>query len=303
MKLYLVGYYGYKNIWDELLLLWLLSYFNDLYNPTSISVKSWDVKWLQSWLTKHKDLLVELWVETPIDTVESIPYFPSKNDLLILGWWEVITDARSFPYNGWNHFARYLPYFLSKKVVIAWGIWTIKKPRTWLLYKLIFWHSTGVVVREQFSFDIVTPFSDKVTLHRDFAYDVLEKISTQNNSNWSKYVIINLNNHIWNKDLKKKITDIYNSYQKKWVQVYYIAGAMWKDDSDMKIYHQLLVVCKNLELYNRTNYTLPEICWFISGASKWYVTRLHIALLCDYYKVPIDTIVYQEKVDRFLSKV
>lgn len=301
MTLYVVWYYWYKNIWDELLLFWLLSYYSQLYSPDQILIKSWNKEWLELRVSKHTTLIKNLKITADITVVTSIPFFPSKNNNLVIWGGEVITDARTFPYNGWNHFARYFPYFLYKKVSIAWGIWTIKKIWTRILYTLLFSNSRHVVVREKDSFKIVKSFFDSVVLHRDFALDVLDTLEVVSKWYQESYCIINLNRHIRDDQVKKSIISKYNYHQSQGDLVYYIPWAMWDDDDDLDIYYELQKTCSELKLYDWTTKDLQEICWFISWASKWYVTRLHLVILCTYFNIPIDTIIYQEKVNRFLS--
>ncbi len=301
MILYVVWYYWYKNIWDELLLLWLLSYYQNFLDPKIIVIKSWDVLRLESRLAKHSAIIQALWVTADIQVSLSIPLTPYKDSVLVIWWGEVITDARSFPYNWRNHFARYAPHILFWKTIITWWIWTIKKRWTSFLYRLLFSQLDQIIVREQYSYNIVKPFFDKVVLHRDYALDVLDVLDTIVERGSDEYIIINLNTHIRNKETKQKIVSAYKNHIINWERVYYIPWAMWDDDDDVRIYHELNKECPDMILYDRTIKDLYEICKFVAWANKWYVTRLHIALLCKYFWVSIDTIVYQEKVNRFLS--
>lgn len=299
MNIYLTWYYWYKNFGDELLLFWLLHILIHRYQVASIIIITPDKDRLQDRCSRHQELLDLLGVNIPLYFSPSVPFFPAKSDMLVIGWGEVMTDARSWPHNWRNYLFRYWLFFWRKKIILAWGFGTVKRTGIDILYKICLWASSDVLVREKYSFDIVSAYTDKVFLHRDFAYDVLDAM-TITPKHWN-YVVLNCNTHIFNKTSKEKIARYYHHRRELWTEVFFVAGTSGADDSDVAIYTQLKKDLPELQYYDRTTHTLWEICTFIAWAKAWLAARLHILLLLKQYNVSYDALVYQEKVDRLLQ--
>ncbi len=297
MTIYLVWYYWYKNFWDEILLLWLISYITINFPKVEKIIIIWpDIAWLKMWIKKNNSYINYPWI---ISYKKSVPFFPKKQDLLFIWGWEVLTDERKPPHNWWNYLFRYFPFFLRRKVTFLWGIGSIKRKSTKFLYKILFAFVSTVIVREKFSKKIVWNFAENVILHRDFAYDIIEEVSPVIKK-WG-YVILNCNNHIFTQKSKDKIKTFYNKHISLWNEVYFIAWTMWNDDSDMVIYEELCQGLPNIKLFDRTSKSILQICSFFSWASWWLSARLHVILLLKFYSIPFDAFEYQEKVSRLVN--
>jgi polysaccharide pyruvyl transferase WcaK-like protein len=55
MHLLIKGYYGYKNLGDELILFSLITWVEETFHPDQISLIAGNPLRLEDWLTHHKD--------------------------------------------------------------------------------------------------------------------------------------------------------------------------------------------------------------------------------------------------------
>jgi hypothetical protein len=55
-----------------------------------------------------------------------------------------------------------------------------------------------------------------------------------------------------------------------------------------------------MELYDWREKSLEESLSFLAGAKAGIATRLHVLLPLQYYKVPLEAFVYQEKISKIL---
>jgi polysaccharide pyruvyl transferase WcaK-like protein len=301
MTLYFKGYYGYQNRWDELLLLGVLQFlYKKFTNSQSLTiyVESGDVLWLQDWFSKNSDILWPvsntLIVVSKYNLIQFAPWVTK-----VIWWGEVITDARKAPHNGWNYLGLYWLSLLCGKVLFLGGI---GEPKSWLsklLWKMLLWWAKEIIVREQTSLERVRIYTKQVTLHRDFAFDILDNIQfsgLKSQISW-KYIIINCNSHYWNNDVQAKIQDFCNKYPDH--RYIYMPAAMG-DDSDMPYFDLLKEKIPSLELYDWRDYMLSQTLGFLAWATAGIATRLHILLPLQYYKVPLQAFVYQEKISKIL---
>jgi len=296
-NIYIRWYYGYKNFWDELLLLWLLSYVSSLYPSATIYIQSDNVWRLTTWIKKNNQYID--YIKNLIFVVDSLPIFPRKWDYLILWWWEVVTDARPFPYN-WRSYLKHFFWIFCRSFALYWWIWTIKKFWTRQLYSFLLSRADSIVVRETYSYDIASKYSSSVVLHQDFAYDALNNIWSINKlSQNSWYVIININKHVRNDELKLSLGATLSNHLDK--ELYFFPASVWSDDADIDLLDELLPLFPNIKLYDRTKHTLKETLNFIQWANFAVAARLHVVLLLKHMDTPFSPIFYQEKVNRILQ--
>lgn len=302
MTLYLKWYYGYQNRWDELLFFGILQYlYKNLTNSQNMTiyVESGDAEWLEKWISLNSD---KLWpVKNSIKVVSKyniIQFAPWVTK--VIGWGEVITDARKFPHNAWNHFFLYPLWFLFGNIIFVGGIGEAKSWSSRILWNILLKGAKKVIVREQTSYERVVKYTDRVTLYRDFAFDILDSFQISDFKapiSWN-YVIINCNSHYWNDEVKLKIQDFCKQHSN--CVPYYFSAAMG-DDSDLPYFELLKQDIPNLELYDRRNHSLEETLGFFAGAKTGIATRLHVLLPLQYYKVPLEAFVYQEKISKILG--
>lgn len=293
MKIYLKGYYWYKNFWDELLLFGVIVYLYETYKYTTLYIEALHSSWLQDRLEKHKTLLPWWWLQDII-LVPKRANITLSRDLTVFWWWEVVTDARGFPYNWWTYIFWFLRTIITGKYILLWWIGTIKQKATPLLYSLFLKRATYIRVRDAWSFEIAKKYNSQTLLERDFAYDILDglqiKRTTSNNT-----IIINCNPYIWSKETKKIIIDYAKGFEDK--RLLYVPAEIWCDDI---YYEELKKSLPALELYDWTLSPLEHTFSLFANSDWWIWARLHVLLLLDYYKIPYKPLIYQEKIKKVL---
>lgn len=295
-RIYLKWYYWYKNFGDELLLLGVIQYLVSKYECTTIIIETSDTDWLESWICKNE-------IHLPLITIEYASTFletfkcTASCDLIAIGWGEVVTDARAFPHNWWNYFFRNYPWKLIwKRIVLLWWFWTAKWLPTRLLHRLLYRWAYEIITREPASYERVCNVvgNDTVIAQKDFSYSILNKYMS--NIKKESICIVNCNPYIWSNETQQKII----SYTQKWnyERLIYIPAEL---TIDAPMYQSLKKHLPELVRYDWTLHSLEEITTLIACASWWIAARLHILILLDYYWVPYQPLVYQEKITKILG--
>ena len=163
MHLLIKWYYGYKNLWDELIIFSLLNRADERFNPDKISIECGDEKWMENRVLKHRDFLIP-WI------IKKLNFLPRPNleekmeiclwmkrnlyDFIILWWWEVVDESRSFLYRWWNLFLQYRRSIKNWSTAIVWWLGTNKKLWTTFLQKFLVKNSSIIILRDQNSFNL-----------------------------------------------------------------------------------------------------------------------------------------------------
>lgn len=290
MKIYLKWYYGYMNMWDELLLIWLLNWIEKQHAPELVYIESWDTDFLSKRLKK-----CEAFLDIANDKLSCV----WKHEKLyrrwtykIFWWWEVITDARAVPWNWWNYFLWFFMDVVGKNYSILWWIWTPKKAWTDLLYKFLLWRAKQVVVRDETSYSIASQHNKNSVLYHDFCYDFLDSIEPVNPW-YSPYIIINVNKYLWNNEIADIIEKTIEEH--KWKDVYFLPAAWWSDDL---LYENILQIFSWTKLLDRRTMSAPDIVWVLAYADHVCAARLHVLLISQWAGVSFTPFVYQEKIEK-----
>lgn len=295
MHYYIKWYYWYKNFWDELLLLGVITYLVETMDMKTCTIETPDPLWLYEWLEKHTQYFPIL----TIDYASTIYQTVTKQilcDSLVIWWGEVITDARSFPHNWWNYlFRNYRLKFLWKKIILLWWFWEPLRFWSKLLYSLLYRWASKIICRESASYQRILNYvsKDNVLLHEDFSYSILKKVSVKMQK--KKYAIVNCNPYIWSDATKEKIT---NYCVDGWYDrlIYFPAELT----IDTPMYKELKRELPALEWFDRTHYSLNEISELYINSFWGIAARLHVLILLDYYNISYTPLVYQEKITKIL---
>lgn len=296
MKLFLKWYYWYKNFWDELLLIWVIKWIFKTYSVDTLHIQAWNEKRLKQWL-KNNDRLIKPFDEKIEVVAKDVDIKTIQPDLIIFGGWEVLTDQRSFPYDGWNYLIKYRKYIRWGKSVFLWWVWTPRWLMTKILYNLTLPKAQQIVVREKKSYSTALAYNENVILHRDFAQDVVEYLSTSIKLKEDQdYILINLNSYISNKKSLREIKSFISNYYKH--TKYYVPFDI---ENDMKYYYILKKDIPELELYDWTKNSLEDTLNFFANAEAWIGARLHFLLLLYWFNKRLKPLFYQEKIYKFFD--
>ncbi len=298
------GYYGHKNLWDEILLIGVINWIFSNYDLKELKIITPTPDWLKSWLDRNQHI-----INTDLSNIQFCKRYPffAKNTIHFWGGGEVLTDQRLFPFDWWLYAIKYFFVVLFQDFVLLWGIGKIRKKRTRILYDFLLPRAKKIVVREEKSFNIAQKYNWNVALYRDFALDVFEaglEKQHKNGSNKEKlseagleneqYSLINWNPYIKNKtDWKKLFEFVKNSD----CLVYFVPGDIAED---LWIYQILKLHYPNLQIYDRTKYNIDEIISFFANAECWLWTRLHFLLLLKFLNKQYQSISYQDKIDKLI---
>ncbi len=293
MKAILKCYYGYKNFGDELLFFWVLEYLFSHLAISHIAVESWNKARLDERI-KRNSAYLPVWkkVSTYSKSKFSFSFSPA---LKIFWWWEVLTDERPFIQDGRGYFFKYFWDIMFGNFVLLGGIGKPRFFRSRLLYKLMLPRAKQIIVREKDSFKIAKKYSKKVTLHRDFAYDLIEKYQETHKETISlPNLLINLHPKINKPESYRKIDHFIKKNSNK--ELRYV----WMSPQDLPMYDKLLEIYPEMKLRNWTSRTLDETLDFFQSASCGIWARLHFLLTLKAFNVPHEAIVYEEKIMKLI---
>ena len=199
MRWLLKCYYGYQNRWDELLLFGVLDWIKNHTNTIHIAIQAWNIDRMQTWCSRHKDILDTIGLEY---SIVGIKENKKQYDLFFFGGWEVINDQDSYILPPNASIKHYIYYFLSKFFTRSWrnyllqyrkAIWQSKffllggigKPykfTTRQLYNILLPKAKGIVTRDTSSYQLALAYNPHTTLYHDFSQYMIEKFRQTINS-------------------------------------------------------------------------------------------------------------------------
>ena len=310
----------YKNLWDELILLWNVKLL--LQQNKKVTIACYEPEWLRKFFTQFID----------VGKVRFIPELPKwfhsffryifrywmkwfsrfwRTDTIILGGWEILTDE-----NPWSYRYRKLSIwpFLQKKrrqtnhktkkesylYIMGWvQIPRFKRKRKAL--RSILKYASVCYLRDFDAIKELSPYTDKSKFFMDtsyFAYDWNKVILDKEKITKKPYVVVNLNkNAEWFFD--EMVEDI-KQYSKKWYRIYYVPVAKGKNT-----YYDDLQYSQKLELALWEDVDFALLDWeadfnyfvqMLKWAKKVFSSRLHLYLLASFLHCDTKVYPYQRKI-------
>ena len=210
MRIYLKGYYGYKNFGDELLLFGVIEEIFSRYKVEELIIEVGNTDRIQERQKKNQNFLNDfystrgVWIDR-----EKIKYFcpeeyfnkqhqifqklpkkwnmylniilgnhPFKDSFKIFGGGEVIDESRDFPHNGWNILLLYMKTILKGNFALWWGLGSQKKLLTKRLTNILVKKAKYLLLREEHSLHIcqyiLWKMSKKIEQYHDFSFNLIE---------------------------------------------------------------------------------------------------------------------------------
>lgn len=296
MNWYLKCYYWYKNRWDELLFFGIIKRIFKNYKINNLYVESGNINRMRERIALNKTELGSKLLEKII-IVEKNDYNKLGSNLKLFLWgWELFTDQRPFPYDWWNYLLKFRKYIYKENVVMIWGIGKPRKFITKILYNLTLRKAEKIIVRENTSFKLVQKYNKNTELYHDFALDVMNDCKWWIRIDDWNYIVINVNSHIMkSQENINKIMNFINKY--KWIQTYFFPCDMC---DDLKYFGFWKNKISNLEIYDRTKWTVKKTLNFLAWSRDSIWTRLHFLLVLKYFGKKFEPIVYQEKIQKLI---
>ena len=320
MHILIKWYYWYKNLWDELIIFSLLNWANELFDPNKISIECWNEDRLENRIIKHKDFLIP-WI------IEKLIFLPRPNrkekikiclwmkrklyDFIILWWWEVIDESRSFLYRWRNLFLQYKRSIKQWITAIIWWLWTNKKLWTSFLQKFFIKNANIIILRDKNSFKLTQEVlrnnwqdrEKKAEYDWDLTLPLLEEAKEIFSKKTIKskrvpYYLINFSPLCNRKKSLKLIKEFADSHEK--FQPIYIACNKTEDE---KFFNDVQEFLPNCEFFDWTQSNITETLKLFYFSESWIWARLHFLYILKYFKKKFVKIHNSHKIQANLSDI
>ena len=317
----IVGNRSYKNLGDELILLWTVKLL--LEQKKKIIIAAYDPEWLKKFFSQFIDVTKITFVtEIPKGIRTRVKYIRQgklkerklykKADAVIIGWGEIITEENKNSYR--YRLVSLLPVMKKPRYLMGW-IQVPKKIINRLLFRFILKKTKRIFARDndtvhelkKYGFDNVEFFMDTSF----FAYDrkkINESLPTTRHSPalgmpgslvTKNYVVVNLNKNA-EKFLPEIIKDVKKLYN-QWCEVMYVPVAKGEGEyyNDIRYAQKIKkwAEIKNqrftiLDRENDFDYFVKTLAW----ANMVISSRLHLFLIANFLGVKTRVYPYQKKI-------
>ncbi len=312
MEGYLRGYYGYKNFWDELLFFGVARRLFAKYPLTKLFVEVGNKSWMEDRVREnYQELLTEKqlnaikFVNVKQHTYKFITHLINflgrwkyKKTFKFFGWWEVLSDERPFPHDGWN-----IPILFNYSVkkwqfILLWWIGKTRKNWTEKLYKYLLPKADKIIVRDRDSLALAKKLNPENTvLHQDFTQEIIETAKHKTSNIKQKYILININKQSVDKENVQKIIDFCSQYPDH-KKIFFPCDI----NDDKHCFGTIKKYVPELEMYDRTKHSLAESLSLFYHADGGIWARLHFLLPLKLYEKPIQAIPYADKINKLIIK-
>ncbi len=309
-KILIVWNWSYKNMWDEIILLWTIKILQEQWKKIYIS--AYNPSWLKKFLEQFVDtgdiiFLREIpkWFRSFFKFIRDkksriLKQYKEVDSIIIWGW-EILTEE--VPSTYWYRLVSIFPCLRQKKkpnIYLMWGIQVPKKDLNKKLFDYLMKKVKYVYARDlesvyelnKYGFENAEFFMD--TSYFAFNWKALEHDKLKK---W-KYIVVNVNKN-GEKFLEDIIKDI-KYYLEEWYKILYVPVAKWKnnDYSDMNYYRRIKQACKmndRFEILDRED-DFEKFAIKISKAEIVISTRLHLFLVSSFLWTRTKVYPYQKKI-------
>ena len=315
----IIGNRSYKNMGDELILLWTVKLL--LQQNKKIIISCYDPQWLQSFFSQFLDLSSITFIHEIPKGIRStfqwlkegwlkeLKYF-WITDTVILWWGEIITEENPSAY--WYRLVGMWPFLLRKcfsfkrKTRSLYVMWWIQIPQSrWKkrLFTSLLNRVTHLYLRD---FQAVEEIKNFWYLNTDFFMDTsyfsYERSNIKKEKEHEKYIIVNLNKN-GEKFIDEVVQDV-EKYVEKWYSVYYVPVAKGQNT----YYNDIQYKEKLEQLFSGNSKKSLEIqvldresdfqyfIKMVKNAEIVISTRLHLFLVASFLGTMTKVYPYQRKI-------
>jgi len=316
----LIWNWWYRNLWDELILLWNVKLL--LQQGKKITIACYEPKWLRNFFAKFIDVSdIKFIPELPKWIRSSIRYIFRywmrwfirfwKPNTVIIWWWEILTEENPWAYRYrrisirpflWKRFFENL--FNTSKKSDLYIMWWVQIPKS--RYKKrqllsLLKYTTACYLRDTDAVEEIKPYVKKCEFFMDtsyFAYD-WGNVSLDSEKKIEKpYVAVNLNKNA--ESFFDELVQDIKEYCKKGYRIYYVPVAHGRNT-----YYNDLQYSQRLEkqLWEDVDFALLD--WesdfdsfvkVLKWAKKVFSSRLHLYLIASFLWCDTKVYPYQRKI-------
>lgn len=314
-KVLIVWNWSYKNMWDELILIWTIKLLQE--QGKEIYISAYNPSWLKKFLNQFVDTSeIQFLREIPKWFRSFFKFIRDKKsrtlkkykevDSIIIWWWEIFTEEVPSNYRYW--LISIFPCLKYKpNIYLMWWIQVPQKSWNQKLFDYLLKRVNYVYARdlesvyglEKYGLNNKWKKLEWVEFFMDtsyFAFD-WDKYKTDKLKKW-KYVVINLN-----KNGERFLDDIIKDvkyYLSEWYKILYVPVAKWNNEkySDISYLKDIKKACKmneRFEVLDREN-DFEKFVIKLSKAEVVISTRLHLFLISSFLDVRTKVYPYQKKI-------
>lgn len=326
MQIYLKGYYGYQNFWDEMLLFGVIEKIFSDYQVEQLVIEVGDLEWIKQRKERNLNFITEYYrfrgVEVNREKIQFFqPHQRSQTILpqrikallpakwltylaLILGkspyrsffkvFWggEVIEETRSFPHNGRNIPFLYLRSVLQRRFELWGGFGPQTKWTTKLLSSFLFRYAKRILARDEHSYHLAKKANPNSHKRADFSKGILDYFleHAPAYSESAPYGLLNYSplTSTAPEQLKSQLASTLK-------RRYFASDAKF----DTPFFHSLSKMFP-LTAYDWTTKSLPETLSFIRKSKVWIWSRLHFLYCFKVFELPFHTLHQSQKLQHNL---
>lgn len=311
----IVGNRSYKNLGDELILLWTVRLLLEAWK--NITIAAYDTQWLKKFFSQFIDIdKVTFVTEIPKWIRSWIRYIRQgklqerkiwkKADAVIIGWGEIITEENKNSYR--YRWASLLPLLIGGQACIKkprylmGGIQTPKKLFNRLLFKNMLKRTKHIFARDMETVNELKTYGfNNTEFFMDTSYFAYPRKKVQGSAteNYKKYIVINLNKNA-EKFLPEIIEEVKHRYN-KWYEVKYVPVAKGNGEqyADIRYAHKIQkwadIKQQRFTILDR-EHDFNQFVKILAGASIVISSRLHLFLIASFLGVETKVYPYQKKI-------
>ncbi len=308
--LLIIGNRSYKNMGDELILLWTVKLLLDEWKE--ITIAAYDPTRLKTFFQQFIDTSKITFVtEIPKGFRTRVKYIRQwklserklykKTDAVIIGWGEILTEENPNAYR--YRLVSLLPC-LKKPRYLMGGIQVPKKRFNRFLFTHILKRTKHIFARDMDTVhDLKTYGYQNVEFFMDTSFFAYPRQKIQNSEfkiqNWEKYIVINLNKNA-EQFLPMIIHDV-KEYYLQWYNIVFVPIAKGKNNqyNDKKYAHNIQqwawIKSQDFSFLDREK-DFATFTKTLAWAHVVISSRLHLFLVASFLGVPTKVYPYQKKI-------
>jgi len=304
----IIGNRSYKNLGDELILLWTVKLL--LKAGKKVTIAAYNPERLQKFFSQIIDTSEITFVtEIPKGIRSRQKYIITgklkewkvwkQADAVIIGWGEIITEENKNSYR--YRLASLLPCFTKPRYLMG-GIQLPKKKINRFLFTRILKRTKHIFARDLDTVEEMKKYGfNKVEFFMDTSYFAYpwKKIVWSEIENYKKYIIININKNA-EKFLPEIIEEVKHRYN-KWYEVKYVPVAKGKGEqyTDISYAHKIQkwaeIKEQRFTILDR-EHDFNQFVKTLAGANIVISSRLHLFLIASFLGVETKVYPYQKKI-------